>query len=235
MSVAFAKYDRSGAPMKRQYQQTRHPQECRKIFRPVFRDFRKYSDVVSRKKKLEEEKTGERVIPSFRTLNVEENMEGYAKIQHAIIAETAAPLNIPTIKGDIASMPFPVDGTFYLSPTRLLISFKTESECARAVEESSPLWRIFDDVRVWSEGEYFTVRLVWVECFGIHPKCWSIENIQKIGAIWGPVIQVDGNVGTLPSLTSGIILLRTKAQNRIDARCGSKSVATVETVAGHPR
>ena len=39
----------------------------------------------------------------------------------------------------------------------------------------------FNDLRRWSEGEYFSERWVLIECFGIAPRCWSLENIKKIG------------------------------------------------------
>lgn len=64
----------------------------------------------------------------------------------------------------------------------------------------------------------FDDRLVWIDCFGIHPLCWSKENVKKIGEKWGPVLSIDNRIGNLDSLTFARILVRTKAQNRIDTR-----------------
>ena len=87
-----------------------------------------------------------------------------------------------------------------------------------AVSSSSELWSVFDDVRLWSEGEYFDDRLVWFECFGIHPSCWTMDNVRKIGENWGPVLTIDNKVDDICSLTHARMLVRTKAQNKIEAR-----------------
>ena len=64
----------------------------------------------------------------------------------------------------------------------------------------------------------FDDRLVWLEFYGIHPKCWTMENVRKIGEKWGTVICIDNRVESLCSLTYARVLVRTKAQNKIDAR-----------------
>ena len=55
-----------------------------------------------------------------------------------------------------------------------------------------------------------------MECYGIHPKCWTIENVRNIGEKWGPVLYIDNSVDSLCSLTYARMLVRTKAQNKID-------------------
>ena len=49
------------------------------------------------------------------------------------------------------------------------------------------MWNVFDDIRPCSEGEMFDVTLVWMECYGIHPRCWTTDNVRRIGEKWGPV------------------------------------------------
>lgn len=59
-------------------------------------------------------------------------------------------------------------------------------------------------------------RLVWLECFEIHPKCWSLDNIKMIGEKWGSVLHVDHDVNGISCLTFARILVQTKAMTRID-------------------
>ena len=99
-----------------------------------------------------------------------------------------------------------------------MIVFDNESDANSAVNMDSPLWNVFDDVRIWSEGESFDDRLVWIECIGIHPLCWSRENLKLIGEKWGHVVHIENKVQGVDSITSARILLRTKAQNRIENR-----------------
>ena len=45
-----------------------------------------------------------------------------------------------------------------------------------------------------------------------------MENVRKIGEKWGLVLSIDYRVENLCSLTYSHMLVRTKAQNKIDAR-----------------
>ena len=83
---------------------------------------------------------------------------------------------------------------FSISPTKLLIVFACKKDTSNAVIMDSPLWNVFDDVRVWSEGESFDDRLVWVECACIHPICCSKDNLRMIGEKWGPVIRIENKM-----------------------------------------
>lgn len=104
----------------------------------------------------------------------------------------------------------PVMGMFSLSLTKILLVFESEMDADNAIKEESGLWSVFDDVRRWSEGELFADRLVWIECFGIHPKCWSIETIRKIGEKWGPMIFIDEADNGIKNITHARLLVRTK-------------------------
>ena len=128
------------------------------------------------------------------------------------------PLNLSCIQSEVPAMVDSVQGMYSLSPTKILIVFLCKENVNSAMSTNSPLWKLFDDVRPWSEGEQFDDRLVWIDCFGIHPVCWSLDNIRRIGEVWGPVLHIVNRVGCLDSLTFARMLVRTKAQNRIDNR-----------------
>ena len=71
---------------------------------------------------------------------------------------------------------------------------------------------------MWSEGEFFDDRLVWIDCIGIHPLCSSKENLKIIGELWGPIIHIDSKVQGVERITGTGILIRTKSQNKINNR-----------------
>ena len=100
-----------------------------------------------------------------------------------------------------------VKGMYSLSPTKILLVFDCANEVKYAMREESTLWNTFDDMRMWSEGEIFDDRIVWLECYGIHPKYWSEKNIRCIGEKWSPVLQIDNSVETISSLTYARILV----------------------------
>ena len=132
-------------------------------------------------------------------------------LKYAVIAENTEFMNIAHITSAVTEADTTVKGMFSLSPTRILLSFDCEDDVMSAVSEGSRLWKIFDDSRTWSEGELYDDRLVWLECYGIHPKCWSRNNIRSIGEKWGHVLIIDNSVDDLHSLTYARILVRTKA------------------------
>ncbi|CAO2837837.1 unnamed protein product [Amaranthus hypochondriacus] len=99
----------------------------------------------------------------------------------------------------------------------MLIFFSSKMEVNDAMEEDSTLWDFFGDVRIWTEDETFANRVVWLDCFGVLPQCWTVENVKKIGEKWGPILEVVQNKG-IGSLTHARLRVRTKAQNQIDAR-----------------
>lgn len=80
-----------------------------------------------------------------------------------------------------------------LLPSKFILLFESESNVVNALDESCELWNIFGDLRRWSEGENFSERCIWIDCFGIPPKCWSLDNIRKIGEKWGSVVCLDRN------------------------------------------
>ena len=151
-------------------------------------------------------------------MNVEENSDIARVLKTAAIAENTEVFNLTQILPRIQSCQANVKGILSVSPTKLLIVFDNENDVMNAVDMESPLWNVFDDVRLWSEGELFDDRLVWIECVGLHPLCWSKDNLKLIGEKWRQVMHIENKVQGVDSITSARILLRTKAQNRIENR-----------------
>ena len=190
---------------------------------PAYRDGRRYSDVVVgvRKQKVDNNEVSRekvRVIPVTHTFNVNEDARIASMLKLAIIAENSEVINVSHIQSKISSCEINETGMFSLSPTKLLIVFECEMDATNAVEIDSPLWNVFDNIRLWSEGEFFDDRLVWIDCIGIHPLCCSKENLKTIGELWGPVIHIEKQVQGIESITGARLLIRTKAQNKIDNR-----------------
>ena len=222
--VSMARYVKDGAPLRLSPRLVKtKAQNSERKWYPAHRDHRSFSEVLmglqNRMQKLEtvvEKKNS--TIPAIFSLNVTENTEFTQTLKKAVIAENSEVSDHSQTVARIKACHVKVENIFSLSPTKLLIVFENENDAEYAVNMESPLWNLFDDVRTWSEGESFDDRLVWIECVGIHPLCWSKENVKLIGEKWGPVIHTENKVQGVDSITSARILLRTKAQNRIENR-----------------
>ena len=217
LRVSMARFNKGGIPTKNQNPAINHHNTySRKIKSPALRDHRKYSEVLLEKPAKSVETNN--IIPIKFTLTATENLDIVSHLKYSIIAENTDVLNLAQTTAEVHTCSKTVKGMFYLSPTKLLIVFDCPLDVENALSVDSEMWHIFDDLRLWSDGEFVDDRLVWMECFGIHPKCWSVENIRKIGEKWGPVIHIDNKIENLRSITNARMLVRTKAQNKIDDR-----------------
>ena len=190
---------------------------------PGFRDGRRYSDVVAGVRKQVDELKKElmenmKVIPVTHSINVKEDTQIAKVLERAIVAENSEVLNLHQIQSEITACKVNVSGLFYLSPTKLLLAFDCQLDAMNAVDIESPLWNVFDNLTLWSEGVLFDDRLLWIDCIGVHPLCCSKETLKTIGELWGPVIQIENKVQGIETISGARILIKTKAQNKIDNR-----------------
>ena len=217
--VFLAKYDRNEKSYFKRASKKKENTTFRKVIKtPAFTDGRRYVDVL---KGLQKERSKEydiNIISVLFTLNVNENKKIVKMLDTTIIAEKAAVCDMASLMSKILLSNDPVTGMEIFSPNKLLLLFSSELEVANALDESCVLWNLFVDLCRWSGGEYFSEQCVWIEYFCIPPKCWSLENVKKIGEQWGPVICLDHEIESMRSLTHARMLVWTKAQNKIDAR-----------------
>ena len=220
MNVSMAKYNKDGSKIKIQHIRPGDiSAQKRTIKSPSFRDNRKYSDVlVGKQKTALNEDCSSKIIPICFTLHAIENEVNVKMLGRAVIAENSKVIHLKNTEAKLSELLTSKKGIFSLSPTKILIVFDSVDDAVNAVSENSVLYSVFDDVRLWEEGESFDDRLIWIECFGIHPRCWSMENVRKIGEKWGPVLSIENKVDDICSLTYAKILVRTKAQNKVEAR-----------------
>ncbi|KAL7248446.1 hypothetical protein ACSBR2_003221 [Camellia fascicularis] len=59
-------------------------------------------------------------------------------------------------------------------------------------------------------------RLVWLSCYGVPPNLWNRKNFQKIGEVWGDVVEIDEDTVTMDSLKYGRLRIWTSHLERID-------------------
>ena len=215
LTVSLAKYNKDGSIFKNQNSCfngcLNQPREIKK---PSFRDHRKDSDVLIGKQKVNPNVNNDlNIIPICFTVNAIENVDTVKMLDKAVIAENSEVIHLKQAEIEVLRINNSVRGIFSLSPTKILIVFKTVDDVVYAASVNSAFWSVFDDFRLWSEGDNFDDRLVWLECYGIHPKCWTMDNVRKIGEHWGPVLSIENRIDDVCSLTYARLLVRTKGQN----------------------
>lgn len=152
------------------------------------------------------------------TLNVTENATVKDKLKTAIVVGVDEMIT-PTQAADLV-VEANINCAYFSSLTSFsfVLFFESIVEMNKALDKSSPLWKHFKFVRRWSDEMEYMDRVACLECYGIHPTCWEIENIKKIGELWGMVLHVDNDINGVNNLTYARLLVRTEAQFRIDTR-----------------
>ncbi|CAO2820802.1 unnamed protein product [Amaranthus hypochondriacus] len=169
-------------------------------------------------------------------LNLCENPTIRNILKLAAVVEFEPPMDCKMAASMLKSFDMPSLVCFSaISSLKMAVMFEDEAGLELAVEESSPLRTAFTNVCRWFDYEYMFERTVWLECVGLHPYCWSEENLMKIGEIWGKTIQVVNVFNGINSITSAKILVRTRNKRKIDkkvkivAEYGSGEVWVKET------
>lgn len=179
-----------------------------RITKPELGDERNYIEVViGRTRVASKPKEPKNVIPVLFTLNCEENLQTTETLKHAIIVESTDVLDHSKMLAHCSRLKPPYSGMYSLSTTKLLFVFDSENHTTEALNDGSDYWAKFNDVRQWSEGEFFGDQVVWLECFGLNPKCWSVSNITKIGEKWSPVLAVEQSKDGINNLTYAKLLV----------------------------
>ena len=75
---------------------------------------------------------------------------------------------------------------------KFLITLPSKKEVDEALSPQNDVWSsIFREVRRWSLKESNQDKRVWLECIGLLLYGWSLNNLHKIGELWGQVVCCD--------------------------------------------
>ncbi|CAO2834917.1 unnamed protein product [Amaranthus hypochondriacus] len=162
----------------------------------------------------EKQRNTEQVI-----INVCENKNMRGRLKYAAVIEFSPPINCvkaAALINDMKLQAFRFCSS--ISPLKMVLFFDDDYGLEYALDESSPLRETFDHVRKWKDNESCMERAVWLECSGLHPYCWSEENLLKIGNIWGKAVEVVDVFNGVHSISTAKILVITKKTGRIDKR-----------------
>ncbi|CAO2824985.1 unnamed protein product [Amaranthus hypochondriacus] len=233
LKVSMAKYQKGGIPIKESNPTLRHPAQVNPAkpktkTQPLVnyknRDHRRYADVLMGKNKQQVEmgknvEDGEKEGSMGKThLKIQGNSTMTDRMERAAVVEVKKAEDMESTVARLNDMDIPLAGISALTSTKIALFFDDDSDLLGAMENSSPLRSLFPEVRKWSEKENYLVREVWIECRALDPRCWSHENLLKIGRLWGDVLRVDHGCNGLNSITSARMLISTAYPNKIEKK-----------------
>lgn len=215
LTVTVAKYKKGGTPVKNQ-RQTRPNQKL--IQYPSIRDHRTYADVLTGRRSVSPPVNREKdAEPRTQVpLIISENQVINKKLEFAIVVEVEPLSDVKKAIESLKKTELHFLCVSLLSPVKILLFFEDEVSVYQALLDKSPLHDMFLNVRRWGEDVCFKERFAWIECLGIHPKCWSHENLTLIGEKWGKIVRMDYDYYGLNSITSVRMLIRTSSYSKID-------------------
>ncbi|CAO2821105.1 unnamed protein product [Amaranthus hypochondriacus] len=248
IKVTLAKYNKYGKnyPVVRLENRTQPPKQ-KPIKFPSFRDERRYSDVVNGKQRIRESvsdvrnkdpngEQGRRSVgngvntpavtetrvsswPLLRfSLKVAQNDTLASRMRLAIMGELKQGESLKKAALLIVESNLNVEWVSSIAHNTLLVFFRREEDRCSALDSSSIIWTVLSKVRNWDDTQCPTDRMVWIECNGLHPKCWSPENYKSIGEKWGEVLRIDHDRYGVNCLSYARMLIKTQQHQRIEAR-----------------
>ncbi|CAO2820347.1 unnamed protein product [Amaranthus hypochondriacus] len=225
LKISMAKYSKGGTPMSKPMKQISNKaliqqpalRDQSRIQQSTLRDHRKYTEVLKERRIVptssnSQQKTSVNQVP----LKLYENHVIMNRLKHAVVIEDDKLPNGELVTEVIKNSNFHATCLSALSPNKIVLFLENELNVMDALSEESCLRKKFQSVRRWTDDEGSKERLVWLDCHGIHPKCWSFGNFCLIGSKWGKTIRFENVRHEFNSLTSVRILVRTTSHKRID-------------------
>ncbi|CAO2834922.1 unnamed protein product, partial [Amaranthus hypochondriacus] len=210
LRVSLAKFQKGGKPIVKGVETGQKGNVKKKeILSPAHRDNRSYSDVLMGKR-LPVEIPEQQVLKNNKTqtsVNVSVNQIMESKLKLAAVVEFVKAMDPKKAESIVAGTNIPYAYMSSISPTKLLLFFDEEINLKNVLNESSPFRQLFKDVRSWSVNECVDDRFTWIVCTGVNPLCWSLDNFEKIGELWGTTLHVDNDFYGVNSLTVAKILI----------------------------
>ncbi|MED6144578.1 hypothetical protein PIB30_016850 [Stylosanthes scabra] len=102
---------------------------------------------------------------------------------------------------------------------KMILSFDDEPNKLEALH-SSFLLNHFGEIRRWNRWETNTTRKAWVEIIGIPPHAWNVDNVERIVAVCGQVLEVDKRATNSGNFESVLGNMESKGQAH-EAQCKS--------------
>ena len=138
-------------------------------------------------------------------------------LRRSIIGEGMKPLELNAIEGRLRETGIIFENVRTINPYKVLITFKSIEELEKAEQNGKEkLLTIVDDFRRWDIQEVSNVRRVWLECKGLPLHGWSNANVEKIGVIWGKVVQCDCESWDCTGFQSARVLIDTTVMSSIE-------------------
>ncbi|CAO2820630.1 unnamed protein product [Amaranthus hypochondriacus] len=216
LKVTMAKFQKGGKPVTVKNAPKRTVNH--RIEHPAHRDQRRYSEALEGK---QSKKSTEKChVPNEKqsqvSLRVFENPVMVDRLAFAAVVDLEPTVDIKLAATMVSGTNVPFTCLSSFSPSKMLLFFEDESGLKLAVEKTSPLRKLFIDVRRWSDMECYLERFVWLECRALNPKCWSTENFMKVGDLWVKTVKVVLEHEGINTITSVKILVKTKTQGKIE-------------------
>jgi hypothetical protein len=187
------------------------------IQQPPFRDHRQFSEALEGRRRVPTSSDPHQKMTANQVpIKLFENHVIVNRLKHAIVIEDEKLPCGAKVSELINNSNLHVTCLSSLSPYKIVLFLEDELNVKEALSENSVLRTLVQNVRRWSDDECSNERLVWLECHGIHPKCWSYGNFSLIGSKWGRTVRFENVKHDFNSLTSVRILVRTKIQKCID-------------------
>ncbi|MED6208171.1 hypothetical protein PIB30_042624 [Stylosanthes scabra] len=122
-----------------------------------------------------------------------EDCEVKEMLNRCLVGETLEPYDLQNLEAAIMDDWSNLKGVKMIGPMKVLLIFDTPQEAEKALD-SEKLKRHFLELRWATIGEANWNRKYWIMVTGLPMHGWTKDNMEKIGRVWGRVIQIEEEI-----------------------------------------
>ncbi|CAL5353797.1 unnamed protein product [Camellia sinensis] len=187
LAVKYAAYDRSVPSMRR-------PQANSEALNP-----NRGKGIVSHigHKSFAEALQGDSTMVDVKaSMTVKANEDGHGWLYDSIIIRLNLDFSINSIRSALKDIGLDQVVARQGGSRDVILTFKSQEELQSNIQKIKDWFKDWSQfVLEWRPGiQIVQERCVWLKCHGIPLNLWNRSNINNIGALWGTVLQLEGDL-----------------------------------------
>ncbi|CAL5331326.1 unnamed protein product [Camellia sinensis] len=209
LAVKYATHDRSVLSIRR-------PQVIREDFNPnrgkvttQFFGHKSYAEVLQGDSNMVDVKAG---------MTVKANEDGHGWLYESIIIRLNSDFSINSIRSALKDIGLDQVVVKQGGGKDAILTFKSQEELQSNIQKIKDWFKDWSKfILEWRPGiQIVQERCVWLKCLGIPLNLWNRSNLNNIGALWGSVLHLEGDLSQPKSFSYSRIKVVTTCMELIN-------------------
>lgn len=187
LAVKYAAHDRSVSSMRRPQAIIEAPNQNRGKGFSSFIGHKSFAEVLSGASNLGDAKA---------SMTVKANEDGHSWLYESVVIRMNSDFSINSIRSALKDIGLDQVVVRKGGGRDVILTFKSKEELQSNIQQIKDRFKDLSQyVLEWRPGiQINQERSVWLKCQGIPLNLWNRSNLHSIGALWGSVLQLEGDL-----------------------------------------